>query len=90
MYAFSCVYTAAMGPIRDLTSQMAASAAGGGGADGINNVQLSDVPPITPQHFEEALASVRPSVSEQDLGALYAWNESFGTFKRGATGAPPV
>lgn len=64
---------AAMGPIRDLTAH-----AGGD----ISAIDLRDVPPISFVHFREALSSVRPSVSEKDLGTLLDWNDEFGTYAR--------
>lgn len=60
---------AAMGPIRDMATD-------------ISRVRVSDVPPIRYQHFLDALASIRPSVSEKDLGGLKQWNQEFGTFPR--------
>ena len=57
----------------------------------IRSVSVADVPPITNKHFLEALASIRPSVSEKDLHNLMAWNEEFGTYKRmeqGGGGGP--
>ncbi len=63
---------AAMGPIRDVTT----------GALDINALAVADVPPIQYRHFREALASVRPSVSEKDLGTLLDWNDLFGSFPR--------
>lgn len=64
---------AAMGPIRDLTAH-----AGGD----ISAIDWRDVPPISFVHFREALSSVRPSVSEKDLGTLLDWNDEFGTYAR--------
>ena len=62
---------AAMGPIRELSM----------GKD-ISSVNVNDVPAIRYCHFTDALASVRPSVSEKDLGSLQQWNDEFGSFKR--------
>jgi len=69
---------AAMGPIRDMTARI--------GGD-ISAIDLSDIPPISFLHFREALSSVRPSVSEKDLGTLLDWNDEFGTYSRGVCGA---
>ena len=60
---------AAMGPIRDLGSD-------------ICGLKASDVPPINSLHFDQALRSIKPSVSSKDLGDLKKWNEEFGTFQR--------
>lgn len=62
---------AAMGPIRELSM----------GKD-ISSLNVNDVPAIRSCHFVDALASVRPSVSEKDLGNLQQWNDEFGSFKR--------
>ena len=59
-----------MGPVRDLLP------------GDIRSISAEEVPPILVKHFRQALASIRPSVSEKDLGALHAWNDEFGTFPR--------
>jgi fidgetin-like protein 1 len=66
---------AAMGPIRDM------------GTD-IQSVRVAEVPPIRFQHFLDALASTRPSVSDKDLGTLQQWNQDFGTFPRAHINEP--
>ncbi len=59
--------------IRDLASK---------GSAGLAALSAADVPPIAHRHFLDALASIRPSVGEKDLGKLMAWNEEFGTYPR--------
>lgn len=59
---------AALGPLRGLRD--------------ICTVEVSQVPPIQYQHFVDAMSSVRPSVSDKDLGALIQWNSEFGSYKR--------
>jgi hypothetical protein len=59
--------------IRDLASK---------GSAGLAALSAADVPPIAHRHFLDALASVRPSVGDKDLGKLMAWNEEFGTYPR--------
>ena len=80
---------AAMGPIRDSVRS-------------ISSINEADLPPISSNHFELALSSVKPTVSESDLDAYISWNNDFGTFNvppsearatsaRGSRGsAPPV
>lgn len=60
--------------IRDLASR--------GAQGGLASLSAADVPPITHRHFQDALASVRPSVGDKDLGKLMQWNEDFGTYPR--------
>ena len=46
----------------------------------IETVDLAALPPISFQHFSEALHQVRPSVSDKDLAAYAQWNKTFGSF----------
>lgn len=55
---------------------------------GLSSLSAADVPPIAYRHFLDALASVRPSVGDKDLGKLMAWNEQFGTYPRSHQQAP--
>lgn len=64
-----------MGPIRELSNQRAGD---------ISSVRESDVPPITREHFEEALRFVTTSVSVSDLERYVTWNRQFGTFRDAA------
>ncbi|CAG0885214.1 unnamed protein product [Cyprideis torosa] len=63
---------AALGPIRQLPFHV------------LETIQASQVPAISVEDFEAALATVKPSVSEKDLVGYVSWNETFGT-----TLAPP-
>ena len=56
---------AAMGPIRDVHL--------------CENMNESDLPPITRPHFEAALRAVKASVSEKDLEQYRLWDEEFGS-----------
>ena len=42
------------------------------------SIAPGDVPPITLEHFDRALGSMRPSVSEGDLDQYIEWNNIFG------------
>ena len=46
----------------------------------IETIDLSAVPPISFQHFFEAIHQVRSSVSEKDLAVYIEWNKEFGSF----------
>jgi fidgetin-like protein 1 len=61
---------AAMGPIRQL------------GAKALE-VDISDVPPISYRHFRQALKSMKPSVSPDDLTHYIEWDKRFGTKRAG-------
>merc|ERR1712232_1058886 len=60
------VNDAAMGPVRDI------------GMD-ILHKQHADVPPITLEHFRDALENIKPSTSKQAQSQFVRWNKEFGT-----------
>jgi len=62
---------AAMGPVREIYLM--------GGLDGI---QIGDMPSITKAHFDIALETVAPSVSQSDLSKYIEWNSVFGTYRK--------
>merc|ERR1712129_310898 len=58
---------AAMGPIRSL------------GAKILEIKNQADMPAIEKQHFDGALANVRPSLTDQSLNYFENWNDKFGS-----------
>lgn len=64
---------AAMGPIRQLAQRSRGN---------LNNITAEDVPPVTFSHFEMALETVTPTVSQADLKRYLEWNSLYGSFKR--------
>ncbi len=64
---------AAMGPIR----QLAQSSKGI-----LSAITADDIPPVIFSHFQTALETVTPSVSQADLRRYLDWNAMYGSFKR--------
>ena len=75
---------AAMGPLRDVMRPVG-GAAGAGGIGGIGQkkgkISSDALRPINRQDFAVALKSVKPSVSNVDLGLYEDFNRQFGTQK---------
>jgi fidgetin-like protein 1 len=65
---------AAMGPVRELAFSS--------GFAELDKIVATEVPPIAPRHFEEALSVLSASVSQEDLEKYIAWNATFGTYRR--------
>lgn len=65
---------AAMGPVRELAFTS--------GFAELDKIVATEVPPIAPHHFEEALSVLSASVSQADLEKYIAWNGTFGTYRR--------
>jgi len=63
---------ASLGPVRDVAAREVH----------FMDIKASDVPPISMEHFQEALQSVGASVSPQDLVRYVDWNTTFGTYRR--------
>jgi SpoVK/Ycf46/Vps4 family AAA+-type ATPase len=63
---------AAMGPVREVCAR------------GVNLslIQAREMPSIGKHHFDDALESVAPSVSESDLKRYIDWNGIFGTYRK--------
>lgn len=63
---------AAMGPVREVC------------ASGTNLARLdaANMPSISKHHFDDALDTVAPSVSEADLQRYIDWNGTFGTYRK--------
>jgi SpoVK/Ycf46/Vps4 family AAA+-type ATPase len=64
---------AAMGPVREIAEQRRGD---------LQNIDNSDVPPITLSHFLDAIEAVLPTVSSGDLQRYIDWNSSYGSFRR--------
>lgn len=62
-----------MGPVREVAVQSRGD---------LLRISLDTMPPITLRHFEDALDSVLPSVSSEDLHRYVQWNNQFGSFRR--------
>lgn len=63
---------AAMGPVREIAIRQG----------GLRNIREEDVPPITAEHFQEALSTVTTSVSTSDLQRYIDWNSQYGSYRR--------
>jgi SpoVK/Ycf46/Vps4 family AAA+-type ATPase len=68
---------AAMCPLRELAK--------GKGLGNLNKINVYDIPPITFEHFEDALENVLPTVSTDDLTQYMDWNIKFGSFRKSFT-----
>lgn len=62
-----------MGPLRELPAEMMA------------NVDANDIPAIELRHFQQSLASMKPSVSPQDITQYEDWDELYGTKRANGT-----
>lgn len=63
---------AAMGPIREIALKKRGN---------LSNIQPHEIPPIAMHHFDNALTTVKPSVSIKDLQRYIEWNEIYGSYQ---------
>lgn len=62
---------ASMGPIRSIPFSQ------------LENINAEQVPQVTMKDFQNAIACVRPSVSQADLAVYLDWNKTYGTGNSG-------
>jgi hypothetical protein len=48
----------------------------------LNDIDVEEMPPISMEHFQEALEAVLPTVTQSDLKRFIEWNAAFGSFRR--------
>ena len=63
---------AALGPVREIAHANRGN---------LNHIKTTDIVQIADRHFIEALDTVAPSVSQNDLIRYKKWNDTFGTYK---------
>ncbi len=62
-----------MAPMRELCSRMEGD---------LSRVERGQIPPISFEHFQEAIATVRSTVPPNELNRYMDWNTQYGSFKQ--------